>query len=48
MKPSRAGCLAGFMGRRRSGFRRFRVSPTRDGAAGATGQLVGSGEGVGQ
>jgi hypothetical protein len=48
MKPSRAGCLAGFMRRRRSGFERLPLSPTRGGAEGATGQMVGSGEGGGQ
>jgi hypothetical protein len=45
MKPSHAGCLAGFMGGAWSGFRRLRVLPTRGGAAGVTGEMAGSGEG---
>jgi hypothetical protein len=48
MKARRAGCPAGVVGRAWSAFERVPLSHTRGGAAGATGQLVGSGEGGGQ
>jgi hypothetical protein len=48
MRDRRAECPAGLMAGRRSGFERLPLSPTRGGAEGVTGQMVGSGEGGGQ